>query len=56
MCFATLPLLEELYPDGKPIEEMPYPRAKARRQVPLAIRAALDERARACLGAESAAA
>ncbi len=37
---------EALYPDGNAIEEMPYPRAKARRQVPMRIRAALDERAR----------
>jgi hypothetical protein len=36
---------EALYPEGKPIDEMPYPRAKARRQVPLPTRAALDERA-----------
>ena len=36
---------EALYPDGKPIVEMPHPRAKARRQVPMRIRAALDERA-----------
>jgi hypothetical protein len=37
---------EALYPDGKPIEELPYPRAKGRRQVPMRIRAALDERAK----------
>ncbi len=36
---------EALYPEGRPIEEMPYPRAKARRQIPMAIRAALDQRA-----------
>jgi hypothetical protein len=36
---------EALYPDGKPIEELPYPRAKARRQVPMDIRAILAERA-----------
>ncbi len=36
---------EALYPDGKPIEEMPHPRAKARRQVPKGIRAMLEERA-----------
>jgi hypothetical protein len=28
---------EALYPEGKPIVEMPYPRAKSRRQVPRAI-------------------
>jgi hypothetical protein len=37
---------EALYPDGKAVEELPYPRAKASRQVPMAIRAALAERAR----------
>ena len=37
---------EALYPDGKNIEEMPYPRAKARRQVPVAIRARLADRTR----------
>lgn len=36
---------EALYPDGKPIRELPYPRAKARRQVPMDIRAILAERA-----------
>ena len=36
---------EALYPDGKPIVEMPYPRAKAHRQVPVATRVRLAERA-----------
>jgi hypothetical protein len=36
---------EVLYPDGKPIAEMPYPRAKAHRQVPQSTRAKLAERA-----------
>ena len=36
---------EALYPEGKPIKEMPYPRAKAHRQVPVDIRVALAERA-----------
>jgi hypothetical protein len=36
---------QSLYPDGKPITEMPYPRAKAYRQVPAAIREKLNERA-----------
>jgi len=31
-----------LYPEGKPIVEMPYPRAKAQRQVPRAIREQLS--------------
>lgn len=34
-----------LYPDGNPIVEMPYPRAKAHRQVPLSIREKLNSRA-----------
>jgi autotransporter-associated beta strand protein len=38
---------EALYPDGKPIEDMPFPRAKGRRQVPMHIRAALEARAKA---------
>jgi hypothetical protein len=36
---------EALYPNGKPIDELPYPRAKGRRQVPVNIRVALAERA-----------
>jgi hypothetical protein len=36
---------EALYPDGKPIVEMPYPRAKAHRQVPRTVRAKLATRA-----------
>jgi hypothetical protein len=36
---------EALYPDGKPISELPYPRAKGGRQVPPRIRALLAERA-----------
>src|SRR5271156_1251736 len=35
---------EALYPEGKPIIEMPYPRAKAHRQVPREIRKLLAER------------
>jgi hypothetical protein len=38
---------EALYPDGKPIIEMPYPRAKAFRQVPKRIRLQLEVRATA---------
>ena len=30
---------EALYPDGKPINELPYPRAKSHRQVPMRTRA-----------------
>lgn len=36
---------EALYPGGGGIPEMPFPRAKARRQVPARIRVALDRRA-----------
>ena len=36
---------EALFPGGKPIDEMAYPRAKAHRQVPVRIRSALAERA-----------
>ena len=35
---------EALYPDGATVNEMPYPRAKAARQVPRAIRQMLDDR------------
>ena len=35
---------EALYPNGKPIAEMPYPRAKAYRQVPKAVRHLLNAR------------
>lgn len=38
---------EALYPEGKTVEELPYPRAKARRQVPVSIRVALAARAEA---------
>jgi hypothetical protein len=36
---------EALYPQGHPIAEMPYPRAKAHRQVPQAIKRQLEARA-----------
>jgi hypothetical protein len=36
---------ESLYPEGRLIIEMPYPRAKALRQVPRSIRERLTERA-----------
>jgi hypothetical protein len=38
---------QALYPEGKVIEELPYPRAKAHRQVPVATRVKLGERAQA---------
>ncbi len=36
---------QALYPDGKIVEELPYPRAKSRRQVPVGVRVALTARA-----------
>ncbi|MGJ4927588.1 Hint domain-containing protein [Bradyrhizobium sp. HKCCYLS2038] len=36
---------EALYPNGKPINELPYPRAKSHRQVPVATRVMLAARA-----------
>ena len=36
---------QALYPEGKSISELPYPRAKSHRQVPVAIRVRLGERA-----------
>jgi len=41
---------EALYPEGKPINELPYPRAKSHRQVPMRTRMTLAARARAILG------
>jgi Hint domain len=41
---------EELYPQGKPVIEMPHPRAKAHRQVPWAIRQRLATRGAARYG------
>jgi hypothetical protein len=38
---------QALYPEGKSINELPYPRAKAHRQVPVATRVKLGERAQA---------
>jgi Hint domain len=43
---------QALYPKGKLIVEMPYPRAKAHRQVPRAVREKLAERAVALYGVE----
>ncbi len=36
--FDNWPEYEALYPEGRSVTEMPYPRAKACRQVPRAIR------------------
>src|ERR1700753_1618177 len=38
---------EAIYPDGKQVSELPYPRAKAHRQVPVSIRVMLAGRAQA---------
>src|SRR5262249_18114285 len=46
---------EALYPEGKPLVEMPYPRAKAHRQVPRAIRERLAVRASKIYGEAAAA-
>jgi hypothetical protein len=46
---------EALYPEGKSIAELPYPRAKGRRQVPVYVRVLLAERA-AIIGAANPAA
>jgi hypothetical protein len=45
MCFDNWAEHEALHPGDKPIRELPYPRAKGRRQVPRRLRAALDARA-----------
>jgi fibronectin-binding autotransporter adhesin len=44
---------DALYPDGKSIVEMPYPRAKSYRQVPQTLRALLLERAQVLYGEDS---
>jgi hypothetical protein len=46
---------EALYPEGKPINELPYPRAKSHRQVPVSIRVMLGARAQAIGAFESSA-
>jgi len=47
---------QQLYPDGNPIAEMPYPRAKAHRQVPILVREKLAARAAALYSAVTSAA
>jgi hypothetical protein len=42
---------QALYPEGKSITELPYPRAKSHRQVPVKIRVKLADRAQAISGA-----
>ena len=47
---------EALYPEGKAVVEMSYPRAKASRQIPRAIREKLTERAISLYGSQAASA
>lgn len=47
---------EAIYPNGKPVTELPYPRAKAHRQVPVSIRVMLAARAQAIDAADDRAA
>jgi hypothetical protein len=46
MAFDNWREYRALYPRGRPVAEMPYPRAKARRQIPALTRARIDDRAR----------
>lgn len=46
---------EALYPNGKSVTELPYPRAKSHRQVPVSTRVMLAARAQALFGSEEAA-
>ena len=45
--FDNLAEHETHYPDGNPLKEMDYPRAKGRRQVPMSLGAALYDRSEA---------
>jgi hypothetical protein len=45
MRFDNWSEFETLYPNGKTVEELPYPRAKAHRQIPASLRARLALRA-----------
>ena len=47
MNFDSRAEFEALYPEGKTVEEIPYPRAKAHRQAPVYIRVARTDRAQA---------
>jgi hypothetical protein len=47
---------EALYPEGKHVQELPYPRAKSHRQVPVSTRVTLGARAQAIGAAERSAA
>lgn len=44
---------EVLYPEGKSVAELPFPRAQSRRQVPVEIRVALAERGLAIAGVQA---
>jgi hypothetical protein len=46
---------QALYPEGKPIAELPYPRAKSHRQVPVSTRVMLGARAQAIGASERSA-
>jgi hypothetical protein len=46
---------EALYPNGKHVNELPYPRAKSHRQVPVSIRVMLGARAQAIHASERSA-
>jgi len=46
---------EALYPNGKHVNELPYPCAKSHRQVPVSTRVMLGARAQAIGAAESSA-
>ena len=56
MGFDNWDEFEALYPEGKAVVELPYPRAKAWRQVPKRFREALVARAEALGYAMAAAA
>jgi Hint domain len=45
MRFDNWPEYQALYPDARPMAELPFPRAKGFRQVPMAVRAMLAARA-----------
>ena len=46
---------EALFPDGKPVNELPYPRAKSHRQIPVEVRVRMAERALEIADAETGA-
>lgn len=55
MAFDNWNEYQALYPNGKAVVEMPYPRAKSARQVPQSIRAKLSQRSVAVDGVAAAA-